>query len=69
MAKRTEKLEQEFIDAWIEAERVPNHEYRLPDAEGEALPPQALGKVVLENTDEYNRAFGWTDMGEYLERE
>lgn len=68
MTKRTEALDQEFIDAWIEDERKSNH-YTLPDAEGEALPPRALGRVVLENTDEYNRAFGWTDMGEYLERE
>lgn len=58
MTKQTEKLEQVFIDACIEEER---------QSSGEA--EQKIGKVVLENTDEYNRAFGWTDLGEYLERE
>lgn len=45
----TEKFEQEFIDASIESERVPNHsEYSLPDAEGEALEPEQLTQIAKE---------------------
>ena len=50
---RTEKHEQEFIDAWIEEERQPNH--------------QEIGRVVLENTDEYNKGFlPYDSEGNYL---
>lgn len=55
---RTERLEEPFIEAFIEDERQSSGE-----------PERKVGRIVLENTDEYNRAFGWTDMGEYLERE
>lgn len=58
MTKRTEAYEQEYIDASIEDERQSSGE-----------PERKVGRIVLENTDEYNRVFGWTDMGEYLERE
>lgn len=67
MTRRTEKFEQEYIDAWIEEERQPNHQYVLPDKEGEALEPGQLAKPVLENTDEYNRGFlPFDSEGNYL---
>lgn len=52
MTRRTEKHEQEFIEASIEKERIPNHpEYSLPDAEGEALEPGQLRRIIIERTD------------------
>lgn len=51
----TEKHEQEFIEASIEKERIPNHpeysEYSLPDAEGEALEPGQLRRIIIERTE------------------
>ena len=58
MTKRTEALEQELIEAVIEEERQSSGE-----------PERKIGRVILEGTDLFNEAFGWTDLGEYLERE
>jgi len=40
MVKRTEQHEQEFIDACIEAERIPNHDT-----------VKQIGKIIIERTD------------------
>lgn len=37
MTRQTERIEQEFIDASLEAERVPNH--------------SEIGRIILEKTD------------------
>ena len=58
MTRKTELFEQEYIEAVLEDERQSSGE-----------PERKVGRVVLENTEEYNRVYGWTDMGEYLERE
>lgn len=54
----TEKLEQDLIEASLDSERQSSGE-----------PERKIGRVILEGTDLFNEAFGWTDMGEYLERE
>ena len=40
MTKQTEKHEQEYIDAYIEAERQPRKDV-----------PEVVGKIILERTD------------------
>ena len=40
MSKQTERLEQEFIDAFIEKERQPRKDT-----------PEQIGRVILEKTD------------------
>ncbi len=54
----TEKLEQDLIEASLDSERQSSGE-----------PERKIGRVILEGNDLFNEAFGWTDMGEYLERE
>lgn len=56
MTKITEQHEQEFIDAYIEEERQPNHET-----------PKAIGKVVLERTDVAQA--GFDSEGTYITKD
>lgn len=56
MTKITEQHEQEFIDAYIEEERQPNHET-----------PKAKGKVVLERTDVAQA--GFDSEGTYITKD
>jgi len=53
---RTEKHEQEFIDAWIEEERQPRKDV-----------PEVVGRIILERTDVAQA--GFDSEGTYITKD
>jgi len=54
MTKQTEQHEQEFIDAYIEAERQPRKDV-----------PEVAGRIILERTDVAQQ--GFDSEGTYID--